>query len=140
MQVVIRTKATPATVIGAARQVIHEIDPGLPIANVSTLATITDTAMACERFSMLLVASFGLLAEFLATVGVYGVIYYSVAQRTREIGLRIALGAQRAHIFSMIIRHAAGLSGIGILIGLFAALGIGESSADTFTQSALRTR
>jgi len=125
MQVVIRTKAAPATVIGAARQAIHEVDPGLPLANVSTLATLTDTAMAGERFSMLLVGSFGLLAMFLATVGVYGVISYSVAQRTREIGLRIALGARRGHIFTMIIRYAAGLSGIGILIGVFAALGIG---------------
>ena len=126
MQVVIRTRAEPATVIGAARQAIREIDPGLPLANESTLATLADTAMAGERFSMLLVGSFGLLAVFLATVGVYGVVSYSVAQRTREIGLRIALGAQRGHIFSMIIRNAAGLSGIGILIGVFAALGIGR--------------
>ena len=126
LQVVIRTDAAPATVIGAARQAIHEIDQRLPLANVSSLTALTDTAMAGERFSMLLVGSFGLLAVFLAVVGVYGVVSYSVAQRTREIGLRIALGAQRGHIFGMIIRHAFGISGIGILIGVFAALGMGR--------------
>ena len=126
MQVVIRTKASSGTVIGAARQAIHEIDPGLPLANVSSLATLTDTAMAGERFSMLLVGSFGLLAVFLAAVGVYGVISYSVARRTREIGIRVALGAQRRNIFGMIIRHGLGLAGLGIFVGVIAALGVGR--------------
>lgn len=126
MRVVIRANAAPAAVIGAARQTIHEIDPGLPLANVSSLAALTDTAMAGERFSMLLVGSFGFLAVFLAAVGVYGVVSYSAARRTREIGLRIALGAQRSHIFGLIIRRAVGLSGIGIVCGLIAALGMGR--------------
>jgi putative ABC transport system permease protein len=126
MQVVILTKAAPATVIGAARQTIHAIDPGLPLASISTLATLTETAMAGERFSMLIVGSFGLLAVFLAAVGVYGVISYSVARRTREIAIRVALGAQRRHIFGMIIRHGIGLSVLGILIGVIAALGMGR--------------
>jgi putative ABC transport system permease protein len=126
MQVVIRTKAAPMTVIGAARQAIHEIDPGLPLANVSTLTTLTETAMAGERFSMLLVGSFGLLAVFLAAVGVYSVISYSVARRTREIGIRVALGAQRGQIFGMIIRHGIGLAGLGIFVGVIAALGMGR--------------
>jgi putative ABC transport system permease protein len=75
---------------------------------------------------MLLVGSFGLLAVFLAAVGVYGVISYSVARRTREIGIRVALGAQRGQIFGMIIRHGIGLAGLGIFIGLIAALGMGR--------------
>jgi putative ABC transport system permease protein len=124
MRVVLRTKAAPAGIIESARQAIHQIDPGLPLAKVSTLTTLTDTAMAGERFSMLLVGSFGLLAALLAAVGIYGVISYSVAQRTREIGIRVALGAQRTHVFGMIIRHGLRLSGLGILIGIAAALGM----------------
>ena len=126
MQVVLRTKAAPDTVIAAARQAIHQIDPGVPVAKVSTLATLTGTAMAGERFSMLLVGSFGLLAVLLAAVGIYGVISYSVAQRTREIGIRVALGAQRGQVFGLIIRHGLRLSGLGILIGLAAALAMGR--------------
>jgi putative ABC transport system permease protein len=126
MQVVLRTKAAPDTVIKAARQTIHQIDPGVPVAKVSTLATLTGAAMAGERFSMMLVGCFGLLAVLLAAVGIYGVISYSVAQRTREIGIRVALGAQRGQIFGLIIRHGLGLSVLGILIGLAAALGMGR--------------
>jgi ABC-type antimicrobial peptide transport system permease subunit len=73
---------------------------------------------------MLLVSSFGILAVLLAAVGLYGVISYSVAQRTREIGIRVALGAQRGDVFRMIICHGLGLSGLGILIGIVAALGM----------------
>jgi putative ABC transport system permease protein len=80
--------------------------------------------MAGERFSMLLVSSFGILAVLLAAVGLYGVISYSVAQRTREIGIRVALGAQRGDVFRMIIGYGLGLSGLGILIGIVAALGM----------------
>jgi ABC-type antimicrobial peptide transport system permease subunit len=123
MQVVIRTRTEPAAVIENARKAIRQIDPGIPLAKVSTLATLTSTAMASERFSMLLVSSFGILAALLAAVGLYGVISYSVAQRTREIGIRVALGAQRGDLFSMIIRHGLALSGLGILIGIVASLG-----------------
>lgn len=126
MQVVIRTKASPDTVIAAAREAIHQIDPGIPVAKVSTLAKLTGTAMAGERFSMVLVGCFGLLAVLLAAIGIYGVISYSVAQRTREIGIRVALGAQRGQVFESIIRHGLKLSGLGILIGLAAALGMGR--------------
>jgi predicted permease len=123
IQVVVRTRTEPAGVIEDARKVIRQIDSGIPLAKVSTLATLTSTAMAGERFSMLLVSSFGILAVLLAAVGLYGVISYSVAQRTREIGIRVALGAQRRDVFSMIIRYGLRLSGLGILIGIVAALG-----------------
>ena len=113
-------------VIEDTRKVIGQIDSGIPLAKVSTLATLTSTAMAGERFSMLLVSSFGILAVLLAAVGLYGVISYSVAQRTREIGIRVALGAQRGDVFSMIICHGLGLSGLGILIGIVAALGMAK--------------
>jgi putative ABC transport system permease protein len=126
MQVVVRTRSEPAAVIEDARKVIGQIDAGVPLAKVSTLATLTSTAMAGERFSMFLVSAFGILAALLAAVGLYGVISYSVAQRTREIGIRVALGAQRGDVFRMIVRHGLGLSGLGILIGSVAALGMGR--------------
>ena len=126
MQVVIRTRVAPDTVIAGARKAIYQVDPGVAVAKVSTLATLTGTAVAGERFSMLLVGSFSLLAVFLAAVGIYGVISYSVVQRTREIGIRVALGAQRGQIFGLIIRHGLMLSALGIVIGLAAALCMGR--------------
>lgn len=126
MQVVLRTRADPSTVIGAARQAIQELDPGLPLAKISTLATLTGTAMAQDRFSMLLVGFFGALALLLAAVGIYGVISYSVGQRTREIGIRIALGARRESVFRMILSHGLRLTALGIVIGFVAALGVGR--------------
>jgi predicted permease len=123
MQVAIRTQADPAAVIGSARQAIHELDPGLPLAKVSTLAALTGTAMAQERFSMLLVGFFGVLALFLSAVGIYGVISYSVGQRTREIGVRIALGARRESVFRMILVQGLRLTVLGIVLGIAAALG-----------------
>ena len=124
IQVVVRTRTEPAAVIEDTRKVIGEIDSVIPLAKVSALRTLTSAAMAGERFSMLLVSSFGILAVLLAAVGLYGVISYSVAQRTREIGIRVALGAQRGDVFTMILRHGLGLSGLGILIGIVAALGM----------------
>ena len=126
MQVVLRTRADPNAVIGSARQAIHELDPNVPMAKVSTLATLTSTAMAKDRFSMLLVGFFGVLALFLATVGIYGVISYSVGQRTREIGIRMALGAQRGKVFGMVLRQGLKLAAFGIAIGALAALGVGR--------------
>lgn len=123
MQVAIRTHADPAAVIGAARQAILELDPGVPLANVSTLATLTSTAMARDRFSMLLVSFFGGLALFLSAVGIYGIISYSVWQRTREIGVRIALGARRESVFRMILGQGLRLTALGVAIGIPAALG-----------------
>lgn len=124
MYVVLRTKTNPASVLSAATGAIHSVDPDLPLAEAITLSTIRDNSMAQPRFSMLLLASFGILALVLACVGMYGVISYSVMQRTSEIGVRMALGAQRGSVFKMIIGQGARLVGPGILIGLLAAFGL----------------
>ncbi len=124
MSVVLRTHINPAGVIDGVRNAIHSIDPDLPIAQVETLATIRSNSMAQPRFAMLLLASFGLLALLLACIGMYGVISYSVMQRTREIGVRMALGAQRKTVFGMIVRQGASLAGLGILIGLATAFAL----------------
>jgi putative ABC transport system permease protein len=103
---------------------VHEVDSDLPIANFETLTTVVNRSMSADRFAMLLLAAFGLLALVLAAVGMYGVISYSVTQRTPEIGVRIALGASRGSIFAMVLRQGGRLVGVGIVIGLVAAFGL----------------
>jgi predicted permease len=123
MQFAVRTRTDQTAIAESVRQAVHAVHPDLPVAKFTTLATLVDRSMTADRFSMLLVGSFGLLALILASIGMYGVISYSVIQRTPEIGVRIALGAQRAQIFVMILRQACRLAIAGIAIGLIAALG-----------------
>src|SRR5205823_2082083 len=111
MQVVLRTATDPATVNSSARDAIHSVDSGLPVARVTTLATLVENSMAQPRFSMLLFGAFGLLSLALASIGMYGVFSYSVAQRIQEIGVRMALGAQRRNIFKMVLRQGMQLAG-----------------------------
>jgi putative ABC transport system permease protein len=122
MQVALRAKVESSTVIAAARETLHSLDPDIPVGKVSTLASIVDDSMTQPRFSMMLMAAFGVLAVVLASIGMYGVVSYSVMQRTREIGIRIALGAERRDVFRMVIAQGARLGGLGIAIGLAGAL------------------
>ena len=124
MSVVLRTGANSSAVLGGVRNAFHSIDPDLPIAQVETLATIKSNSMAQPRFAMLLLTSFGLLAVLLACIGMYGVISYSVVQRTQEIGLRMALGAPQGAVFSMVVMQGASLAGLGILAGLATAFAL----------------
>jgi ABC-type antimicrobial peptide transport system permease subunit len=100
------------------------VDSNLPISNFGTLTTLVDTSMSADRFSMLLLAAFGVLALLLAAIGMYGVISYSVLQRTPEIGIRIALGARRSRIFMMVLGQGSRLVSTGIAIGLVVAFGV----------------
>jgi FtsX-like permease family len=124
MDVVLRTAQDSASVAASARNTIRAIDSDLPLANVKPLAEIVSDSMTQPRFVMLLIAAFGALALLLAMIGMYGVISYSVAQRTQEIGIRVALGAQRRTIFQMILGQGARLAAFGIAIGLLAASGV----------------
>jgi predicted permease len=122
MRVALRSKTDPTSMTGSVREAIHSLDPDLPIAKVATLTTLVDNSMTQPRFSMLALGAFGVLAMVLASIGMYGVISYSVSQRTQEIGIRIALGANRGDVFAMILGQDARLAGLGI--GLLATLGV----------------
>jgi predicted permease len=124
MQVALRTQADPRALIASAREAIRSVDPGLPMAKVSTLATLVDDSMTQPRFSMLLLAAFAALALVLASIGIYGVISYTVAQRIQEFGIRLALGAQPRNVFAMVLTQGARLALVGVLFGFAAAFGV----------------
>lgn len=124
MQFALRTKADPTAVTASARQAIFSLDGDVPIAKVNTLETLLDASMTQSRFTMLLLGAFGILALLLASVGIYGVISYAVAQRTREFGIRMALGAQPGKMFGMILGQGARIAGLGIFLGLVGAVAI----------------
>ena len=122
MQFAVRTRTDETAVAESVRQAVQAVDPDLPVAKLTSLSILVDRSMTADRFSVLLVGSFGMLALILASIGMYGVISYSVMQRTPEIGVRMAMGAKRIQIFLMILRQASYLAVAGIIIGLIVAL------------------
>jgi putative ABC transport system permease protein len=119
MGFVVRTEGIdPASILPAARQRIGAIDPDLPLVRPQTLAAVVDTAAGSTRLSSVLTAVFAVLAALLASVGIYSLIAYSVAERTRELGIRVALGADRRAVVRLIVGEGLKLAAIGIGIGL----------------------
>jgi putative ABC transport system permease protein len=123
MHFVLRTKADASSIVSDAQNALHSIDADVPMGKAITLSTLIDESLAPARFAMLLLAGLAGTALVLASVGLYGVISYSVAQRTQEIGIRMALGAEPRDILNMVLGGGARLAGLGIAIGLVAALG-----------------
>ncbi|HKC70233.1 MAG TPA: FtsX-like permease family protein, partial [Terriglobales bacterium] len=124
MNVIVRSQVEPAALTGMIRRAIASVDPELPIAKVQTLNAVVSDSLAQPRFSLLLMAVFGGLALLLAAIGLYGVISYSVARRTQEIGIRMALGASRRRVFAMVVGQGGKMAGLGIVLGVAAALGV----------------
>jgi putative ABC transport system permease protein len=118
---VVRTSVEPMSLGTSVRNAIWAVDKDQPVAAIDTMNHIVSDAIARQRFSMLLLGLFATLALLLASVGIYGVMSYSVAQRTREIGIRIALGARRGDVLQMTVKQGLKLVGAGMILGLVAA-------------------
>jgi predicted permease len=122
MALSVRTKVEPTAALETIRRTVLEVDPELALGGVRTMDQIASDALSTQRFTLALVILFAAVAAALAAIGIYGVIAYSVAQRIREFGIRIALGATRRDILAMVLSHATRLGGAGIAIGLIGAL------------------
>jgi putative ABC transport system permease protein len=124
MTVVLRTKGDARAVAPAAREVIRGLDPQQPIGEISTMESLLSTSVARSRFSASLLAVFSVVALVMAAVGIYGVMSYSVLQRTHEIGLRMALGAQRADVLKLVVTKGVVLALVGVAVGLAASFAV----------------
>ena len=124
MNVIVKSSVGPAALTSAVRAVVNGIDKDQPIAETTTMEQLVSDSVATRRVTLVLLGLFSGLALLLAAIGIYGVISYSVAQRTQEIGIRVALGAQRSSLMSMILKQGLRTALLGIGIGLVAALGL----------------
>jgi putative ABC transport system permease protein len=118
---VVRTAAAPNALVGPVRAAVSRIDPELPLFDVRTLEERLSESLASRRTPMILLLVFAGIALFLAVVGIYGVLAYSVAQRTKEIGIRMALGSQASNILGLILKHGLILILIGLTVGTIGA-------------------
>jgi putative ABC transport system permease protein len=124
MVVLVRTQTNPMSIIVPVRRIMHDLDPAVPVADARSMETILGETYGRQRFGAILLAGFSLSATLLAAIGIYGLLAYSVSERTREIGVRLAIGAHRRRIVAMVLGNAARLIFAGLAIGMAGALAV----------------
>jgi ABC-type antimicrobial peptide transport system permease subunit len=129
MAVVIRTDGEPLTLVPSVRRIVRDLDADLPIADVRTMEQLIATSIARARFSSVLLSLFAFVAALIACVGLYGVMSHLVAQRGREIGIRMALGAAQADVLRMVLSRGMAIAAVGIAAGLGLALALTRTLA-----------
>ncbi len=122
LTLVVRTRGDPAGLIPNVRDVVHRLDPDLAAFGVMTMDRHLENALNLATISAIFAGAFGAIALLLAMVGIYGLVSYSVARRTREVGIRIALGASREDVLRLVLGKGLGLAALGVGVGLLAAL------------------
>jgi len=120
----VRTQGSPAAATDLVRRTIQAIDPSQPVANVQTLAAVVDASIADRRLILMMLGAFALVALGLAAIGLYGTMSYAAAQRTREFGIRVALGANPRDLLGLVLGQAFRLVGIGLALGLLSAMSL----------------
>jgi predicted permease len=120
----VRTTGDPMAAVSAVRAAVHGVDADLPLANVNSMDDLIALTTGPRRFSLLLLGGFAALAMVLASIGLYGVMSYTVTQRTRELGVRVALGAGARDVLGLVLKQGVRLALMGVGIGLVAALGL----------------
>jgi predicted lysophospholipase L1 biosynthesis ABC-type transport system permease subunit len=124
VSMVVRTSGDPGSLVASVRQAIREVDPGIPLFGVFAMTERIADETAQFRFTTWVLGTFAAMALILSAIGIYGVMSYLVSQRTRELGIRMALGATRREIVRLIVGRGARLIGVGILIGAVASIGL----------------
>jgi len=113
--------------IAAVKREVQALDPDQPVGQISTMDESIASSLATRRLTMVLLGAFAFLALVLASVGLYGVMALTVTQRTRELGIRMALGAERTNIFRLVLGQGMSLMGVGILLGVVGAIAVGRA-------------
>ncbi len=143
MALVVRSSVEPSSLSGSVRQIVNEVDKSIPVSDVKTMDHIVSESITQPRFNLFLLALFSTVAMLLSAAGIYGVTAYTVTQRTHELGIRLALGAQVGDVLKMILGQGMAVIGVGLVLGLLSAFalmrllrsllfGVGENDPVTF--------